>query len=283
MPNKIIEVSPSTIETVDHAFFSWVNEELNIFCTTNDGWSKVPVAWVMSERAHKAKADKSLRDDSGALIAPVISVTRESVTKDPARKGTYWAHIPPNNDHKRGSITIGKRINQDKTSKFANAWSNLRRNQQNYPKRDAFGNLIENTKIVYQTKTIPMPVYIDVAYSINIMSQYQQQMNEIVTPFITRPGGINHIVVSHEDHRYEGFIQPDFAQENNVDSMGVDERLYKTKITVKVLGYLIGDDKNQETPKIVIRENAVEVKMPRERVIFGDIPEHTGKDGFYRE
>ena len=59
--------------------------------------------------------------------------------------------------------------------------------------------------------------------------------------------------------------------------------MYETKIDIKTLGYVIGEDKNQEQPKVVIRENAVEVKFPRERVIFGEIPEHIDKRGFYKE
>jgi hypothetical protein len=48
------------------------------------------------------------------------------------------------------------------------------------------------------------------------------------------------------------------------------------------LGYIIGDDKNQDQPKIIRRQNAVEVKIPREHVIVGDINEFI-KKGFYRE
>jgi hypothetical protein len=59
--------------------------------------------------------------------------------------------------------------------------------------------------------------------------------------------------------------------------------MYQADINIKVLGYIIGEDKNQEQPKIVIRENAVEAKMPRERVMTGDEPEHIDKRGFYRE
>ena len=44
----------------------------------------------------------------------------------------------------------------------------------------------------------------------------------------------------------------------------------------------MGEDKNSEQPKVVIRENAVEVKMPREKVVFGDIPRHIDKRGFYK-
>jgi hypothetical protein len=283
MANKTIEIMPSTIETIDRATFTWLNERLNVFCTTNDGWRKVPVSWVISERAHKAKADKDLRDDSGALVLPMISLERETVAKDPARKGTFWAHVPPNSDYRKGSIVIGRKINQEKTTNFANAHQLDKHNQTNFPQRDSLGRLIPNEKVVYQTMHWPMPVYVDVTYGISVMTQYQQQMNEIVTPFITKTGGINFVTVNQDGHRFEAFIQSDFAQEDNVNSMSAEERTYKTKISVKVLGYLIGEGKNQETPKIVIRENAVEVKMPRERVVLGDIPEHTGKDGFYRE
>ena len=52
---------------------------------------------------------------------------------------------------------------------------------------------------------------------------------------------------------------------------------------MRVMGYLIGEDKNQIKPRVVIRENAVEVKIPRERVIFGDINENLDKDAFYRD
>jgi len=33
----------------------------------------------------------------------------------------------------------------------------------------------------------------------------------------------------------------------------------------------------------VVRENAVEVKIPREHVILGDINEYLSDEGFYRE
>ena len=108
-------------------------------------------------------------------------------------------------------------------------------------------------------------------------------MNDLVTPFMTKTGGINYFTVNHDGHRFESFIQPDFAQDNNVSSLDVEHRKYETKIDIKTLGYIIGEGKNQEQPKIVIRENAVDVKIPRERVIYGDIPEHIDKRGFYKE
>ena len=109
--------------------------------------------------------------------------------------------------------------------------------------------------------TIPMPVYLEITYSLFLRTEYQQQMNEIVTPFITRTGGVNYFVFKKDGHSYEAFIQQDFTQDNNVASLEAEERKYQTKIDIKVLGYIIGEDKNQEQPKIVVRENALDYKM----------------------
>ena len=53
-------------------------------------------------------------------------------------------------------------------------------------------------------------------------------------------------------------------------------------ITVRVLGYLMGADKNDDLPKIRIHENKVEVKIPRERVLLEDEHPFEDDDGFYR-
>ena len=50
-----------------------------------------------------------------------------------------------------------------------------------------------------------------------------------------------------------------------------------------MLGYIIGEGKNEIRPKVVVRENFVEVKLPREHVMVGDIPEHLKDNSFYRE
>jgi hypothetical protein len=131
----------------------------------------------------------------------------------------------------------------------------------------------KNKKVVYETITIPMPVYIDANYSISIRTEYQQQMNEAVQPFVTFSKGINYLKLKHDGHAYEAFMQPDFASEGNVAEPGDEARFYETKINVKVLGYLVGEGINDEQPQIVIRENAVDIKTPRERVMLGDEPD----------
>jgi len=269
----IINLQPSNLETIDDAMFKWVNEHINVSATSNRGWEKVPVIWTSAERAFQSKRDKSLRDKEGALILPLVTVERSSVEKDLAFKGSLQSNIFPRNDYRGGSIPLDRVINQVKTKNFQNADAKKKYGQLNFKVKPT------NNKIVYTYRSIPMPVYITVMYKIMLRAEYQQQINELAQPFMVATGGINAFILQGEGHRYEGFMQKEYLQENNVADMGADERIYQTSVNIKILGYLVGSGDNQKTPQIVERENAVEVKLPRERVILGDTP--TWKDGKY--
>jgi len=257
---KEIDIAPSSLETVDQAAYNWLNEKLDIKTTTNKGFQKVPVQWVAGEKSFQIKNNPTLRDSSGALIMPMMTLERSSVVKDPARKGTAYANLPNRNDSKGGRITVARTIKQDKTANFANAKSKQRTGKLNFRTR-------KQEKVVYETVTIPMPVYVEVTYKISIRAEYQQQMNDMIHPFVTVPGGSSYLTIQHNGHSYEAFVQSDFSLENTVSDMQ-GERSYETSIELKVIAALIGDGPNQETPKYVRRENAVDVKIARERTIL---------------
>jgi hypothetical protein len=262
-----IPFAPSTIETIDAAILRKI-KGFALHTNTNEGFKKVPVIWAGAERAYQSKSNPDLRDSQGSLIFPIISIERSEVTKDPNKKGTVYANLPPVADEQGGSIDVARRINHVKTKNFANADSKRIRGQLNFPRC--------NPKVVYQTISMPLPVYVEVTYKITLRTEYQEQMNDLVTPFITKTGGINYMILKEEDHSYEAFIQQGFMQKNNLSDFSEDERRYETEITIKVLGYLIGEGKNQEKPFYAIRENAVEVKIPRERIVLGDMLDHEG-------
>lgn len=273
---KDIPFQPSTIESIDDAMFTWLKEDADIHCVTPEGFRRVPTLWVSAERAFQKKHNQDLMQPSGSLNLPLITMERAGLSKDSSKKGSIWANIPPVLDEKRGSIVIARRVNQVKTSNFVNADSKRTHRQMNFKTKSS-------EKIVYETITIPQPVYVEITYKINLIAEYQQQINEMVTPFITRPGNINYFVVNKDGHTYEVFPDTAYSQNNTGANLGVGERKYETSISLKVLGYLIGEDKNQETPKMVVRENAVEVKIPRERVVLADEVLHETKNGFFRE
>lgn len=265
-------IMPSTLETIDEALDGFVRG-LNIFATTNKGWKEVPIIWTSASRAHHMKNNPELRDDWGYIILPAISIQRGNVVKDPANRAAIYGNAIPNNEG--GTVTIARRIKQDKTANFANADAKRLYKQQTFP--------FDNTKVVYETITVPIPIYVDVEYEIAIRTEYMQQMNQIMSPFLTTGGAINYFSLDSRGHHFEAFLNTDYSLETNSAALGADEKTYETILNIKVLGYLMGDDKNQVGPKLVRKENAVQIRMEREQVIVGDIPEHIDKKGFYRE
>ena len=262
----------STIEDVDFAVYNFFNEVLELKTKTNKGFVKVPVVWSGAERAHNIKNDKINRDLTGQLTLPVISIERDSVKKTEKSRVIPYSTVDPAGDIKGGFLKINKVIKQDKTSNFANADAFRRRNQINYP----LYRYKENPKIVYETITIPIPVYIDVGYKITLRTEYQEQMNDLITPVIRASNGHKKVNIRHNSNIYEAFIQEDYNMENNISNYETNERKYETSITMNVFGYLIGDGDNQEQPRVVRRENAVQIRFARERVIVQD------EDGEFR-
>jgi len=292
---KEITFDPSTLENIDMGLYEWVKDKLNLHTTTNDGYKPVPVIWLGTERAYQLKKNKELRNSDNRLKLPIIAINRESITKDPNFKGAFQAHYFQDNDYKGGTVTIYRRISHRAHGNYQNTivsqayedgrvtgtyWSGsagLR------PAKDEDGNFIDKKKILYQQITIPVPSYITVVYNVLLRTEYQQQMNDLVTPFITRTGGINSFFFERNKWKYESFIQQDFAETKNIKDMGEDERMFETAIQIKVLGYLIGDGNNNERPKITIRENAVRTVISNERVIVGDKVPWKDKDNDYTE
>ncbi len=277
----ILPYKPSTLETIDYSVYDWLKKEMEIFCTTNKGWKEVPIVWVAGERSWQVKDHKDLRDSDGALIFPIMTLQRNNFNKNPEKKGAFFGNIPPVKDEKGGSITIARQVNANKTANFLNADTYRKQNrvvgnagspgnqQINFPSRQK----LKDKKIVYETITIPMPVYIDVSYVISVRTEYQQQMNQIIQPFATITNGINYLLLEYEGHSYESFMQSDFSSENNIAEMGNETRIYETTMNLQVLGYLTSEAANQDQPYMVKRENAVEIKVTRERVMLGDEPD----------
>jgi hypothetical protein len=251
---KKVNLNPSNIDTIDGAFLDYV-EGMNIFCNTNNGWSKVPVIWSSAERAFQIKNNKLLRDQNGSLIAPIISLERGAVTKDPNKKGSFQANVSPSFDR----VYVTKVLNQEKTSDFANSDALKTKGQLN------FLTSKKNDKLVYQHYALRIPVYLTVEYKINIITNYQLQMNEIVQPFMARTAQ-SYFTITKDDHVFECFMDPNFSQESIAD-LNEEERKYKTTITVKTLGYVINEGNNNEDREIEINENQVEIKIPREKIL----------------
>lgn len=282
-----LDFTPSTLEVIDYAMYDYMDQKLSLRVTGKDGWEKVPIIWASAERSFQIKNDPNYRDNEGAIILPAITIERTSVNKDLTRRGGFYGNQFPISTQKEkgGNITIARRINQKKTSEFANADANRKYEDRVGP------NFVRNPtkKVVYEYISIPPIVYSTINYEITLRTEYQQQMNELLQPFIARPGTINSFVAERDGHRYEAFIQGTYNLSNNLSSMENDERKFETKVNIEVLGYVTGGDKNSDTPMYSIRENAVQFRIPRERTVWDEELQgnnnfkNKGVDDKYRE
>lgn len=258
---KEIGMLGSSIEDIDYSIVSWLKEDLELIAKTNAGYTKVPVFWQSPERSFQVKDDRSLRDDEGSIILPVVSIERTGITKDPALKGSFQAQLFSDKGNGRsGRMVIAKRIKQDKTRNFAVATGTRSFTngviQQNFPR--------VNHRVVIQTLSVPIPVYVNLEYKITIRSEYQQQMNSLMQPFMARTGQINSFLLKRNGHIYEAFIDQNFSHNNNVATLNEEVRMFETNITIRVLGYLIGEGPNDDRQLVKFEENFVEVTFPRE-------------------
>jgi hypothetical protein len=273
---KEIGMLASRIEDIDYAITSWLKEDLDLSTITNEGYKRVPVLWQTPERAFQIKNDHDLRhpaDDGGGVITlPVVTIERTGITKDPTNKGGFQAHIFSDKLNGRtGRMIIAKRIKQDKTRNFAvvgNTRTNTSGTRQKFFPR-------KNKKIIIETLSIPIPIYVNLDYKIIVKTEYQQQMNDLTQPFMTRTGQINSFVMRRNGHLYEAFIDQGFTQTNNVANLGEEERQFTSEVNIKVLGYLVGEGNSDDRPIVTKEENIVEIAFPRE----SEVP--AGNDNFF--
>ena len=255
-------VQPCTLETFDTAIYNWLNDELDLSTKTNKGFKKVPVIWSGAERAYQIKHSPELRDLGETIILPVISIKRTAVLKDPARAGRYGGGaIIYSDDRRKNVYTVAKRIQPEKTRNFANAAAKRVMGQKNT-------NRFDNKAVVYEFISIPTPTWVHLTYDIILRTEYQQQMNTLLTPFINRYGNLHTFVVGVDANSFEAFVDQNFTTNNNVADLNASERRFETTINIRLEGSLIGEGENQVQQTVSIRENQVKVRFGKEKTIF---------------
>ena len=79
-----------------------------------------------------------------------------------------------------------------------------------------------------------MPVYIELVYSIKLKSEYQQQMNQMTTPFFTKTGGINYEMIERDELEeltatddVEGYSTPKAFGKKKIKKISTNSTGYK--------------------------------------------------------
>jgi len=255
----------STFETVDMALFTWLNETLDIQTITNDGMRKVPVVWFSRERAYQIKEQNDMRDENGFLDFPQIQLQRTGVQLTDVGNRPLPGIIRKGLDYKNSQFGFWRKINQEKTSNFANAKSNRVRGQQNFK--------MDNIEVVNEYVFVPYPSYYDMKYEISLKAIYMQQINEMMAPIqrVVVPYNSQVFTIKYDGFKYEVFMPKDTGFSSNSPDIGETEKIYEAKFSINVLGFTTTSQTSQQTPNVVYREGPAKVRIQRERVVLGDI------------
>jgi len=258
----------SDLEDVDTAMYEYIDERFNLFYKEGGvNQTKVPVIYLTNERSFQIKSDLDIRDQDEKLILPIVTINRTSVVKDPNRKGGFQAHYYA--DDSSGNVgrrEVLRRIKQDKTSNLSNALSQKRGGTSKLA-ADPF-NRRATKEVIYEVFTAPIPIFVNIDYKITIMTEYIQEMNSLVQPFMTRTGQINSFVMRRNGHLYEAFIDQNFTQENNVSNLAEEERRFKTEVSIKVIAPLVGEGENDNKNLIERKETVSRYFFPSESTIY---------------
>lgn len=258
---NINRISLPNMEVVDWSVFDWLKTmDVSVEGSPElGGFKQVPVIWVGTERSFQSKVYKELRDISGSLNPPYITVSRKGVKKDLNKKGQHWANVPAVYDYLQGVLPIRREIRHDKTAQFMNNNAKRRTGKSSYK----FDEVPTDTKPVYEVTYVPIPVYLTFTYEIKIWTSYRSQMNTIEQKLLTYvpAGNINRFVLSHDGHYFEGFLGEDVVEEGNVDAIEKEERKFETTFTLEVLGHVAGEEQNQNSPYAAKRETFAETAV----------------------
>jgi hypothetical protein len=236
-----LNVPTCGIEDVDRAMFKLFNEDIPLYWTKDDELKKIPIIFGAGERAFLLRRKEPIRDSQGALILPLVSILRTTISHE-TQQG-----IGPGD----GELTIKRRLApEDQNWKKLTNPGNLQNSQDTFGSSGA-GNsgltdtslLLDPSRSIFEVVTIPVPRFYKATYEVTFWAQYQSQMNHMIEAFLS-----SYNIRSAQSFRIESpkgwwFVataEDELRLENNIDDYTNEERRLQCVITLNVNGYIVG-------------------------------------------
>ena len=223
------------LEDLDYAIFNLFNKQIPLYYDHHGEQKKVPVIFATGERFAILRRNKPLTDKKGALILPLISITRSGLENVPS-KGMANNQMFPE--------VLARRISKDNTEwRQLNNFEGFEHITHTVKKSQTAFNLkpqLENN--IYETIEVPPVKYFGATYDISVWSSFTQQMNEILTTIMsayTINPGQQFRVESKKGYWFPAFIESAFSQDANYQDFTDAERYIKYNMTMMATGYIL--------------------------------------------
>jgi len=258
-----------TIEDVDRAVFNLLNNSLPFTYKHKEGTKRAPVIFATGERFAVLRRKKPLRDKSGALILPLVSVMRKSITQSP----TMGAATNQNVEH-----TIKKRLSSqdpiyqrlvnkmqlDNSDNLASDSALVKSDGEGLVTGSADGRIatrrkaastsldIRNGKItspnfgnnIFEIITMRPPKYFTASYEVTFWAQYTMQMNDMLMAMMSlyqSYGQRTFKLETDKGYWFVGYVGDDLSSGDNFSDSTDNERLIRYSFDITVPAYLVGD------------------------------------------
>lgn len=275
IPDDLI-IPSCTIEDVDRALFNLFDTQLPFTYSHKKGTKKAPVIFATGERFAVLRRKEPLRDKTGALILPLISIMRTGVSQTPEMGAGTAQNVP---------MTIKKRLSpedplyqrllnkqgiqnaDDLATKEAiigggvdadaSDLTNLNKKGTEPDRIASRSSSVEvsaetkrNKKIqsglgnnIFEIITIPPPKYYTATYEITFWAQYTLQMNDMISAMMSLYQSFSQRTFQLETPKgywFVGYVGDNLNSGNNFDDFTDNERLVRYSFEVKVPAYIIG-------------------------------------------
>jgi hypothetical protein len=251
------------LEDVDTAMFELFDKEISPQVGGIDSADliSVPIVFAAGEKWAMLKLGRPIRDKTGSLILPLITIMRTEVTQD------LSADITKRGINQQvGEIVIKRRL--DKSDRDYQSLINklFLKNQSNLavnPNDTRHGNqivverklgeLVADKDIrdgsylkpilnnnVFETIVVPTPQFYTINYQVTVWTQYMQHSNQILEKLITSflPQGQSWRLDTKKGYWFVGTVEGgSFNMETSFDDMSTTERFIKHNFTVTVPAY----------------------------------------------
>ena len=231
-------IPPCGIEDLDKAVFDLFDKEMPLYYDLNGEMNKVPVIFATGERFALLRRRKPIIDKKGALILPLVSITRNNIENRPQKgmsNNQMFTHVIKRKLSQK-DLDYRKNLNQEQLSNVNGEDLDLEPNLSLKPRIE---------KNIIETIEIPSPKYFGATYEIKIWSSFTQQMNNfleaIMNSYTLNPGQQLKLE-SEKGYWFPAFVDSSLSQDTNYADYTDAERYIKYSMMINATGFIIAPE-----------------------------------------
>ena len=252
------------VEDLDFAIFNLFDKQIPLYYDLHGELKKVPVIFATGERFALLRRKRPIVDRNGALILPLISITRSSIENVPS-KGIANNQMFPHVVTKRISH---KDLEHRQNKNYENLKNVEGENLNLEPDLSLKPRLNKN---IVETIEMPALKYFGAIYDISIWSSFTQQMNKLLETIInayTLNPGQQFQLESDKGYTFSAFVDSSISQDTNYADFTDAERYIKYNMSISATGYIIA-------PNILGGKTALRSFMSSPEVSFEVLTDYT--------